>query len=348
MILGDSLSGLGPTVRGGTVLFSRSNTAELVGACAYVEQDYPDLHLPDLIWELSPDRSRFDAKWLHYALASPLCRSQINRKATGTSGTMKKLSMSSLRQISLLVPPLAEQKAIAHVLSAWDRANRQVKDLIYATTRLKYGLMQRLLTGESQLPNLLNGTWKTFRLGEIFDERNETNVGGLPLLSITVDRGVIPRDSMDRKDTSSANKSLYKRIVPGDIGYNTMRMWQGVSAVSSLEGIISPAYTVCVPRACIDPCFAGYLFKYPPMIHQFFRYSQGLVNDTLSLKFQHFAQIKSSIPPLAVQQEIVRVLRTLDHRITLLAKKRKALEKQQQGMTERVLAGEVRVTRFER
>ena len=152
--------------------------------------------------------------------------------------------------------PLPEQKKIAEILSAWDRAIEQVGRLINAKQRLKKGLMQQLLYGRMRFPEFgkhakkkgeMPEGWKACKLGTCFNERKETNPD-LPLLAITSERGVIPRDEVERKDTLNADKSKYKRIALGDIGYNTMRMWQGVSAVSTLEGIVSPAYTICTPK----------------------------------------------------------------------------------------------------
>ena len=41
-----------------------------------------------------------------------------------------------------------------------------------------------------------------------------------------------------------------------------MRMWQGVSAVSSLEGIVSPAYTICIPGDTVDVRFRPSYFPF--------------------------------------------------------------------------------------
>ena len=166
----------------------------------------------------------------------------------------------------------------------------------------------------------------------------------LPLLAITGSRGVIPASDIERKDSSTPDKSRYKRIAPGDIGYNTMRMWQGVSAISSLEGIISPAYTVCIPNKGIDAWFMGYLFKFQPVAHLFRRYSQGLVNDTLNLKYYNFAKIKVRIPGFDDQRQIREVFFTVDEEIETLETKLKALEKQKRGLMQKLLTGEVRVT----
>lgn len=176
----------------------------------------------------------------------------------------------------------------------------------------------------------------------MFTERNE-NDPSLDLLSITGDEGVIPRDEVGRKDTSSDDKSNYKVIMPGDIGYNTMRMWQGRSAVSRLKGIVSPAYTIVTPKKNQDVNFYGYLFQLPQIIHLFYRYSQGLVSDTWSLKFRHFSQIKIRIPRYEEQKKIAELLNQLDEEIVLLTQKIDILQKHKQGLMQKLLTGEVRV-----
>ncbi|MFO4987002.1 hypothetical protein RCK87_24985, partial [Salmonella enterica subsp. enterica serovar 1,4,[5],12:i:-] len=94
---------------------------------------------------------------------------------------------------------------------------------------------------------------------------------------------------LERRDTSAEDKSNYKVIRKGDIGYNTMRMWQGVFGLSAHDGIVSPAYTVVTPdRSRILGEFASHLFRHPRVVHTFRRYSQGLVDDTLLLKYPHF------------------------------------------------------------
>jgi len=153
--------------------------------------------------------------------------------------------------------------------------------------------------------------------------------------------GVVPHGEANDKDSSSEDKSNYKRILPGDIGYNTMRMWQGISALSSLEGIVSPAYTVCVAGPSVDAPFASQLFKFPPIVNLFFRYSQGLTSDTWNLKFRHFAQIMVEIPSLPEQKRIAAILGTADQEIALLEKKLAALRELRKGLMQKLLASQV-------
>ena len=157
--------------------------------------------------------------------------------------------------------------------------------------------------------------WKKVKLGEVTCERNETNTPTLPLLSITANKGVIPQTDSEKKDVSNADKSKYKRICSGDIGYNTMRMWQGRSALSFIEGIVSPAYTIVTPLKGVSPLFLSYLIKRPRLIYEFWTHSQGLVEDTLNCKYKDFAQITITIPSLPEQRKIAALLSLIDERI---------------------------------
>jgi type I restriction enzyme S subunit len=187
------------------------------------------------------------------------------------------------------------------------------------------------------------GEWREWYLGELFTERAETGRQDLPLLSITGDRGVIPRERVDRRESSNTDRSKYLKIAPGDIGYNTMRMWQGMSALSTMEGIVSPAYTICVPGPDIHGPFAAYLFKVPSTIHLFHRYSQGLVKDTLSLKFPQFAKIRVTIPEIEEQRAIANVLCDVNREIELLDRLRDALDRRRGGVAALLLTGKLRL-----
>lgn len=281
-----------------------------------------------------------DCIYLSYSLNSDLITK--HRRKLGQGHSVVHIYSSGLKTLHVPFPPLPEQKKIAKILSTWDEAIEQTRKLIDAKKCRKTALMQQLLTGKKRLPGFKE-EWKERRLGELFDERREANNEHLELLAITGNRGVIPASEVERKDSSSTDKSKYKRIAPGDIGYNTMRMWQGVSAVSGLEGIVSPAYTICIPKETVDVRFMGYFFKFFPVVNLFRRFSQGLVNDTLNLKFHHFAQIKVIIPCLDEQQAISKVLRIADDEIKKIENKLAALEKQKRGLMQKLLTGEVRV-----
>lgn len=180
------------------------------------------------------------------------------------------------------------------------------------------------------------GEWEEKHLGDSFDERIEKNRCDLPLLSLG-EEGLAYQSDTDRKDNSNADKSKYLRVAIGDIAYNTMRMWQGRCVYVDIEGIVSPAYTVCIPKKGIDSMFHYYLFKTNSMIQLFHQNSQGLVSDTLNLKYETFSKIKYFLPPTtAEQQKIAKCLSELDTLISAQDQKVDALKEKKKGLMQQM------------
>ncbi len=182
--------------------------------------------------------------------------------------------------------------------------------------------------------------WDAKRLGELFRDRQESGVAGLPLLSLMDKEGIVPQESSNRKNNSNSDKSKYLRVVPGDIAYNTMRMWEGRSAYVGLEGLVSPAYTVCEPTSGVNSVFFSYYFKTSQLIEQFRRYSQGLVKDTLNLKYEAFAKIFTAIPSEFEQEKIADCLSSLDELIAAQARKVDALKTYKKGLMQQLFPRE--------
>lgn len=185
-----------------------------------------------------------------------------------------------------------------------------------------------------------SGSWKKRLLGDLFINRQERGYAQLPLLSVTSEDGVIPQQSTNRKKSASADKTRYLRIVPGDIVYNTMRMWQGRSAYVTQEGIVSPAYTVCKPKNDVNGLFYSYYFKNSELIIEFWRYSQGIVSDTLNLKFSAFSEISVACPQPGEQQKIADCLSSLDALISAQADKIDALMIHKKGLMQQLFPRE--------
>lgn len=277
-------------------------------------------------------------EWLYYIIIY----SKPRLVRIGCGSTFLAVSKKDFSRFKIVVPPLAEQRKIAEVLGVWDEAIEKQARLIEKLALRKRGLMQRLLSAKLRLPGF-SEPWKIHKLQELFTERNETNRTDLPLLSITGDRGVILQTESEKRDTSNDDKSKYKRIAKGDIGYNTMRMWQGRSALSGLEGIVSPAYTIVVPNTDVDGYYMSVLFKQPRLIYDFWTHSQGLVGDTLNCKYRDFGQVHICCPPLAEQKAITEVLTAADREIELAKEKLERLRRQKRGLMQQLLTGKKRM-----
>ena len=105
----------------GDLLFSRANTKEYVGATALIEEDYPDLMLPDKLWKLvfKPEINPVFAK--HF-LSNPETRAVLSEMATGTSGSMYNISMEKLRGLTIIIPDMAVQEQFVSFVVQSDKS----------------------------------------------------------------------------------------------------------------------------------------------------------------------------------------------------------------------------------
>ncbi len=159
--------------------------------------------------------------------------------------------------------------------------------------------------------------WEQRKLGDCFDERNESMPDG-ELISVTINDGIRKFSELGRHDNSNDDKSKYKKVCVGDIAYNSMRMWQGASGYSPYEGIVSPAYTVLSPKTGVVSRCLAYQFKLPEMIHTFQVNSQGITSDNWNLKYPAFSEIDISVATQVKEQELIASFFTnLDNLITL-------------------------------
>ena len=156
------------------------------------------------------------------------------------------------------------------------------------------------------------------------------------LLSVTMNDGVIPRSEIEGKDNSSADKSNYKVVLMGDMVYNSMRMWQGANGISPYDGIVSPAYTVLMPKIPISNGYFAALFKSPNLINEFRKNSQGMTSDTWNLKYPQIETIKVHIPPLSEQNRVADMLGTLERRIAKQAQLVENLKKYKRGVMQHI------------
>ena len=63
--------------------------------------------------------------------------------------------------------------------------------------------------------------WAVFRIANLYDERNESGTDDLPILTVSINTGIsdheIPDEEKDRVVVRSEDRTLYKRVCPGDL-----------------------------------------------------------------------------------------------------------------------------------
>ncbi|HEC93342.1 MAG TPA: restriction endonuclease subunit S, partial [Candidatus Atribacteria bacterium] len=105
-----------------------------------------------------------DNEFLYYLLL--IYKNRFEKIANGS--TFLEISPKSIKNFSIQIPPLSEQRAIARVLSDFDKLIESLDRLIEKKKLIKKGAMQVLLTGKKRLPGF-KGEWVRKRLGEVTD-----------------------------------------------------------------------------------------------------------------------------------------------------------------------------------
>ena len=139
-----------------SILISRMNTPQLVGESCYVAESWPALFLPDRIWQLKKTESdSVHMRWLSYVLLTSNFRAYVEVHATGTSGSMKNLPKSRVKEMPIAFPKLDEQILISErIAKADDVITSECKQLV-KLKQTKSGLMDDLLTGRVRVTPLL-------------------------------------------------------------------------------------------------------------------------------------------------------------------------------------------------
>ena len=180
--------------------------------------------------------------------------------------------------------------------------------------------------------------YKQCRIGDIYAERSQRGASDMELLSVTMNDGVKPRSEIEGKDNSSEDKSNYKIVRKGDMVYNSMRMWQGANGISPCDGIVSPAYTVLMPKQEINNGYFAALFKSANLINEFRKNSQGMTSDTWNLKYPQIETIKVQIPSVSEQDKVSELFGVLDARIVAQAQLVESLKKYKRGVNNQILS----------
>ena len=139
-------------VRVGDVLITRSNTPDTVGYVCLVDRVKPLTYLSDLILRLHPGRELL-AGYLAQAMLTDDARFQIAGSARGTSGSMRKISRGTIRQIEIPVPvSLDTQRSVAGLITAAAAVRDQAHEIVGRAAVLRSTLFGDLLSGEHRLP----------------------------------------------------------------------------------------------------------------------------------------------------------------------------------------------------
>lgn len=304
----------------GDIIFGRRRAyqrklgvAEFDGICsahAMVLRAKPDVVLPE---------------FLPHFMQSDLF---MNRAVEISVGSLSPtINWKTLATQTFPLPPLDLQESLVACFSEIEEALSSYADAEALASSLYRAAHAKLFS------DLLAGANKA--ISDIFLLIAEKGFTDLPILSVTIDGTVVRRESLERHVSDETGDEKYIRVLPNDIVYNTMRLWQGAIGIVREEGLISPAYTVLRLRDSNDtPEYWWHLFRSPVAINEYRRLVKGVAKDRWRIYFKDLGQLKVSVPPKVertdITQRLEQILISQDalrmRRSGLLALKGKAIE----------------------
>lgn len=286
-----------------------------------------------------------DSQYLLSCFFSQIVSKQFYSLVVGSN--YPAVNSSDVAKLKLAVPPLAEQRKIAEILSVWDEAIEKQSRLIEKLELRKRALMQRLLTGRIQLPGFTT-PWQKVKLGEICEEyilRN-TEDNDYIVLSCTKYNGLVSSLDYFGKQIFSDNLRTYKVVPKYHFAYATNHIEEGSIGYQGCYdyALISPMYTVFkADDTKVDNYFLYTLLKTPLMIYNYQSRIEGSIDRRGGLRWDAFAGITIKLPYLPEQTAIAEVLKAADNEISTQLKKLDALRLQKRGLMQQLLTGKTRV-----
>ena len=189
-----------------------------------------------------------DYDFLSSVLQTKAFTNQLN--AVLVAGAQPNISSKEIDSFVFCIPEsLDEQSTIGSLFRTLDDLLASYKDNLANYQSFKATMLSKMFPKAGQtVPEIrldgFDGEWEIKRADEIFKSVSEKNRALLPVLSASQIDGMVLRDEIGidiKYDEATLNN--YKVVKPGQFVIH-LRSFQGGFALSKLEGITSPAYTI--------------------------------------------------------------------------------------------------------
>ena len=153
--------------------------------------------------------------------------------------------------------------------------------------------------------------WQVIQNKRLFCERVEhTETGTETLLSVSKHYGVKPSAELTEDEQFATIKPAlsligYKAVCKNDLVMNIMRARNGSYGISDYDGIVSPAYCIYYTTKECNVKYLHYFLRTPHVKSLFEAYSSGIAEHRRRLYPEDFLRLKSVLPPIEEQNEIV-------------------------------------------
>lgn len=341
--------------------FAINSRSDRKGSCGISEYDGSC----SLIITVLKPHNALNGRFYHYLLRSHYFSEEFYRNGKGLVSDLWTTKWDEMRNIYIPVPPRPEQDQIVRYL---DYKTAKIDKLISGYKRQIELLEERKLTvideavihgvDSSELKD--SGTnwirqipkhWEMVFSKKLFAERKDKAFPDDEQLTASQKYGVITqREFMEREQRRVTvvmkGEDILKHVGKGDFVIS-MRSFQGGLEYSYVEGKISSAYVMLIPRK--EKVYDEY-FKWLLKSRPYIKALQGtadLVRDGQALRYANFAKIPLPVIPLDEQKRISEYIQSeisrIDSAIPLIQKQITLLQEYRTRLISDVVTGQVDV-----
>lgn len=357
------------------VITKDSERADDIGIPTYIQSIRENLLCGYHLTILRPKKN-VDGRFLSLTLMHPRISYDFYRYANGI--TRFGLTTETYSKVKIPLPPLPEQKAIAALLSTWDKAIEKTERLIQAKERRFRWLLCKLMTpatASSDECSVMsdewrnnsdfsthnpasakdapprktqkNTEWKKVKIGSFLTESRIPGSNGRDAKKITVKlygKGVIAKD--ERRIGSQTTQYCVRKS--GQFVYSKLDFLNGAFGIipEELDGFES---TLDLPAFDVVDSVSKEWFLFYLIRPEYYKRQLGLAKGQRKARRvnpSEFLKSKIPCPPLEVQKQIAETLSAAQREIDLLKEIAEKYKTQKRGLMQKMLTGEWRVRGF--
>jgi type I restriction enzyme S subunit len=305
-----------------------------------------------------PNEKKVDVEFLYYSIIN----SEHQLLRLGNGSTFLEVSKSDFQKFRIPLPPLAEQKAIASILSTWDDTITKTQKLIAQLQLRNKWLTYQLLTGKRRVKKFIKS-----------DKRLKTRLGELPVdwklnfiknILSPVKNSLIPNqdESYQQIGIRSHTKGIFYKekitgkalgtkrvfwIEPHCFIVNIVFAWEHAIAKTTeteIGMIASHRFPMYKPKiGVLDLDYLLCYFKSIRGKHQLGLASPGGAGRNKTLGQSEFVKLQIPVPSFQEQIAIADLINSAEREMELMNTKLKLLKDQKKGLMQILLTGKKQI-----
>ena len=298
------------------------------------------------VMKISTNRNIMNSEYFSHFCNSFIFNSQMLSNQSGSG--MGFVPKNTIVGFQIIIPPLAEQEAIAAALSDCDAWIESLEAVIAKKRLIKQGAMQELLTPKED--------WEVKKLGEVgkiyggMSGKTKEDFGKgdhfyIPFMNV-MKNVVIDKNFLERVNFKSGEHQ--NKVLKNDLLFNGSSETPDELGISSV--LLDDIDNLYLNSFCfgfrifdnnVNALYFSYVMRSPYGRNVIFYLAQGATRYNLSKS--NFFNLEIVFPSLSEQTRISTVLSDMDAELVALGQKLNKARQIKQGMMQELLTGRVRL-----